>query len=614
MFKSATVLLLIFACAAQGAGFAFAADRSDAVSYLIKFKDGQSAGILANLGFDITRRFGFSDASEFSGIYTFSSTLSLNDLRSDLRGEYEYLQEQGQAKAADLTASVIPNDPGFTVNPLDIDKQWGLIKTGFDKAWEKTTGSKDVVVAVIDTGIDATHEDLQKINFVKGYNLLTRQEINGNTNSDDNGHGTLIAGVLGATVNNGVGVAGTNWDISIMPLKALDAQGKGEAAAVSEAIVWAADHGASIINLSLGGIGFGHDTVLANAISYAFNKGVIIVSAAGNDVAAVGKSLDIEPVYPICDDNNSNMIIGVAATDQNDLKASFSNFGKNCIDVSAPGKRILSTINYDPLTKHPAPNSYAYASGTSLAVPFVAGQAALLKSLYPLATNTQIRDRIISTADPIDNLNLSQCEGNSCRGMLGSGRINVEKSLQSIIVAPDIHEGDLVKAEDTGAYFRILGGQKRMVSPFVFNQKFLGASFKISNSAALNVFPEGPYEMPLDGTLVKLDSNPTVYYTANGMKFPVTYQVFVQRGLNFKDVNTVSFPEFNSWTTGNLLSPAEGTLVKTARNKTVYWVVDGSLHPITYNFYVERGLNIFPIMVMPDNDIASFSKGEAYIR
>src|SRR6185295_5783238 len=100
------------------------------------------------------------------------------------------------------------------------------------------------------------------------------------------------------------------------------------------------------------------------------------------------------PVFPICDDNDTNMIIGVAATDQNDLKAQFSNYGKNCIDVSAPGKRIISTINFDPLTKSAVSNAYAFASGTSLAAPFVSGEAALIKALFPQATNAQIRDRI----------------------------------------------------------------------------------------------------------------------------------------------------------------------------------------------------------------------------
>ncbi|MDQ3018351.1 MAG: S8 family serine peptidase, partial [bacterium] len=115
----------------------------------------------------------------------------------------------------------------------------------------------------------------------------------------------------------------------------------------------------------------------------------------------------------------------MTAADVNDLKPDFANYGKACVDVSAPGKRILSTINHDPATGGVSSDSYAYASGTSLAVPFVSAQAALLKSLYPFASNRQIRDRIISTADNIDMLNLSQCSGKSCVGFLGKGRINV---------------------------------------------------------------------------------------------------------------------------------------------------------------------------------------------
>ena len=161
----------------------------------------------------------------------------------------------------------------------------------------------------------------------------------------------MVTGVLGATANNGLGVVGTNWQISIMPVKALDSIGQGDAATLAQAIVWAADNGAQFINLSVGGVGFGHDTTLANAVSYAFNKNVVIVAAAGNDLKVTGESLDQNPVFPICDDNNYNMVIGVAATDQNDQKADFSNYGHNCIDVSAPGKRILSTISIDPELK-----------------------------------------------------------------------------------------------------------------------------------------------------------------------------------------------------------------------------------------------------------------------
>jgi hypothetical protein len=581
-----------------------------AESYVIKLLRPETVNQLKYFGNNITPRFSFSNASEFQNVYTFSSALPLETLQDQLQGKYVYLEPERQMQAQ----AAVTNDPGFTTNPDDVDKQWGLVKTGFPDAWSKTTGSKNVIVAVIDTGIDETHEDLQTINFVQGFNVLTRQLISPGTNSDDGGHGTLITGVLGATPNNGVGIVGTNWQISIMPIKVLDAAGKGEASAVSEAIVWAADHGADVINLSLSGIGFGHDTTLSNAISYAFKKDAVIVAAAGNDIAASGDNLDAVPVYPICDDNNANMIIGVAATDHNDLKASFSGYGKNCIDVSAPGKRILSTINHDPLTKNSAPNSYAYASGTSLAVPFVSGQAALLKALYPSATNTQIRDRIVSTTDQIDNLNLSQCDNLSCRGMLGSGRINVEKSLEAGTFITAIMEGDLVKSEDTSAIYHIVGGQKRIVSPFVYNQKYLGATVKSVGEPMLVSLPQGSYETPTDGTLVKLDQSPTVFYMNNGMKLPITAQIFSQRGLDFKNVNIVSYSELNSWPQGNFLPPTEGALVKTLGKKTVYWVVSGTFHPINSNFYWEKGLNIFPIMVISEKDLTSFAKGEAYIK
>jgi hypothetical protein len=252
--------------------------------------------------------------------------------------------------------------------------------------------------------------------------------------------------------------------------------------------------------------------------------------------------------------------------------------------------------------------------GTSIAVPFVVGQAALIKSLYPSATNIQIRDRIISTADPIDNLNLNQCGGSSCRGLIGTGRINVVNSLQNAI-SPLFNEGDLVKVVDSnGEIYEILGGQKRLVSPFVFNQRFFSTQIKSVISSQVTSYPDGPYVTPNDGTLVKFDQNPTVYIMQNGQKLPISYQVFKQRDLDFKNVNTLSYEELSSWVTGNFLPPADGTLIRSVKNQTVYWVVGQVLHPINYAFYVNRGLNIFPVMTVSDNDIASYPKGDAYIR
>ncbi|MCL5775022.1 MAG: S8 family serine peptidase [Patescibacteria group bacterium] len=589
---------------------AFAKTPVPVAEFIVKFKSAESAPLLAGLDAGYRLRFAGNQAEIFRNIYTFQCACQLSELKGGLAGRFEYLDQISLVKEQ----AVLVNDPGFTANSSDIDKQWGLLKSGYPETWSTVTGNISNVVAIVDTGVDATHEDLQSVNFVKGFNFISRQEISGKVNSDDNGHGTLVAGILGATPNNNLGIAGTNWRISIMPVKALDESGKGDAATISEAIVWAADNGAQFINLSIGGIGFAHDTVLANSISYAFGKGLVIVAAAGNDAATEGHSLDAEPVFPICDDNNQNMIIGVGAVDQNDVKPVFSNYGKNCLDIVAPGKRILSTINHDPITKKYAPNSYAYASGTSLAVPFVVGQAALLRAMYPSATNVQIRDKIITSADSVDDQNLSQCGGSSCRGLLGAGRINVPKSFMGTFSVDGFKEGDLVKVLNTTLVYQISGGKKRPVSPFVMNRRFPGALVKDVTVQQIETFPEGPYVTPDDGTLIKLSSQPAVYLLDTGQKMPVTYEVFKQRGYNFSAVNTVDFPEFNSWVTTSFLPPADGTIVRGYRGRTVYWTVAGVLHPMNWAFYQERGLSQFSVLRLPDKDIEKMSKGEAFIK
>ncbi len=612
--KTAALLLILFFVFGFNFPFVLKNSQAAAVSslngqYTVKLKSAADFASLLGLSGSIKRLFIGSSSPVFQNIYSFNSNFSLSDLKNSLSNKYEYLEPVGQTVAA----QVVVNDPGFTSDSQNIDKEWGIVKTGFNQAWEKTVGSRNNIVAVIDTGVDETHEDLKSINYVPGFNFISNQAIGIGSNSDDNGHGTLVAGVLGATANNGIGVVGTNWNISLMPIKALDSMGKGDANTIAQAIVWATDNGVQFINLSVGGVGFGHDTTLANAISYAFNKNVLLVAAAGNDTNTTGQSLDQNPIFPVCDDNNYNMIIGVVATDQNDLKADFSNYGRNCIDVTAPGKRILSTINFDPLTKKSSPNSYAYASGTSMAVPFVVGEAALIKAVYPTATNIQIRDRIISTAYPVDSANLSQCGGASCQGLLGAGRIDVLKSLQSVI-SQNFSEGDLVKATDLGVVYQILGGQKRLISSFVFNQRFSSTPLKYAVSTQLSGYPEGPYVTPNDNTLIKIDTEPDVYMVVSGQKMPITYQVFQERKYNFSNVNTLSFAEVASWPTGSFLPPLEGTLIKTYNNKTVYWVIGQALHAINFGFYMDRGLNIFPIMLAPDSDIKSFAAGEPYIK
>lgn len=615
--SAAASLLLIFSAWPISAQPVFGAAPAQPSSYIIKLNDDDASALNSvggNLIANLTPRFTFSTNPNLSNIFSFDSELPLEALRAHLAGRYVYLEPELQITT---DVAVVADDPGFTLDSTSVDRQWGLAKAKFPDAWTKTTGAKNIIVGIIDTGVDKTHSDLSRTPFSPGYDFLKNTDIPTNVNSDDNGHGTLVAGVIGATANNKTGIAGGAWQVRIMPLKALDTTGSGNSSDISEAIVWAADHGANIINMSLGGIGFAHDTTLANSISYAYNKDVVIVAAAGNDVATTGGNLDQEPVFPVCDDNGDNMIIGVAATDFNDRKAEFSNFGKSCIDVAAPGRRILSTINFDPVTHARTPNAYAYASGTSMAAPLVTAEAVLIRAQSPTATNRQIRDRIIATADNIDVNNLTRCNGGSCQGLLGAGRINVARALAEVILPPKVLEGDLVRLNNgasNGRLYYISGGKRHVVIPFVQRERFAGTAIKKVNEQDIAQFPEGAPAEPQDGTLIKSTTEATVYYMSKSFKQPVTAQVFAARQFSFSNVVVLAPDEVAGWLLGSFLPPPEGTLVKTQRNPTVYWVVGDTLHPINFGFYTARGLNIFPIVVVSDNDMKSFAKGEPYIR
>ncbi len=607
-FLAQAALMVLLATSVLVAKPVYAAQSSVELNYVVKLSSGDSA-LLENFATNIEQKFAFNKNDVFSNTYTFSSRLNAEEIKQRLVGKFNYIEVDRDLQT---DAKVTANDPAFTKSSSNKDKQWGLPKAEFLGGWDKTTGNRTVVVAVIDTGIDGTHRDLRKQSFVKGFDFIEDKEIPRGSNSDDNGHGTMVAGIIGAVSDNGIGITGGAWNVSLMPVKALNLRGSGSSSNISEAIVWATDNGASIINMSLGGIGFAHETTLSNAISYAFNKNVVILSAAGNDVAVNGGNINDNPVFPVCTDNGQNMIIGVTATDIDDKKPPFANYGKSCVDVSAPGRRILSTINIDPVSGESIPNAYAYGSGTSMAVPFVTAQAVLLKSHFPSLTNREIRDRIIATTDPIDDLNLTQCSGGSCKGFLGSGRINVEASLQDE-VKPYIVEGDVVQLKSTGQLFHINGAKRHLIVPFVKSQRFVSSPIKIVSETDVAKFPEGSYAEPLDGTLVKADSDPTVYYILKGLKFPVTGSVFKLRGFTYNSVNNIGASEVNSWVSGGLLAPPDGLLVRAKSNTTIYWVVDGVLHPINGGFYINRGLNIFPVIYVSDDDMRSFSKGDPYI-
>ncbi|KQY47503.1 hypothetical protein ASD18_09320 [Cellulomonas sp. Root137] len=244
------------------------------------------------------------------------------------------------------------------------------------RAWDVSRGT-GTVIAVLDTGIRASHEDLAGRVIVPGYNA-----IDGSSDvDDDQGHGTLVAGIAAARGNNGVGLAGAAWDASVLPVKVLDENGYGFDSDVAEGITWAADHGATVINMSLAG----PDTspAILAAMQYAVAKKVVVVAAAGNDGSSV-------PHYPAAYAAEVPGVLSVAATDDYGTRAGFSNWGDS-ISLAAPGVDVVGA-------SAALDTWYSLGTGTSMASPLVAGAAALLRQAKPGWTAAQVADALVASA------------------------------------------------------------------------------------------------------------------------------------------------------------------------------------------------------------------------
>ena len=275
--------------------------------------------------------------------------------------------------------------------------------------WEESKGRPEVVIAVIDSGLDLAHPDLKNKVLNSGRDFVN----NDFDASDDHGHGTMVAGIAAAETNNGEGVAGVAWLSKILPLKAMDSTGTGSTDKVAEAIRYAADNGAQVINLSLGTDQ--PSQTLREACKYASEKGAFIAAAAGNKGAAVH--------YPAAYDN---YVFAVAATDYNDARADFSSLGAE-VDAAAPGVRILAPY---PTALTPAGYlPYAYGDGTSFATAHVSGMAALVKSLKPGLSPSQVMNILRYSADDV---NAAAYQGKD--EFLGYGRVNLEKAIVPLLL------------------------------------------------------------------------------------------------------------------------------------------------------------------------------------
>lgn len=299
----------------------------------------------------------------------------------------------------------VPNDPYWNL-------QWGPAKIEADYAWNTTIGNSSVLVAVIDSGVDWDHPDLAANYVPLGYDW-----VNGDSDPmDDNGHGTHVAGIVAAMINNSVGVTGIS-QVKIMAEKGINQTGYGNADDLANAIVHAADQGADILTMSWGD--YSSSVLIQRAVKYAYRSGALLVAAAGNDATS-------QKMYPAA----YKEVIAVSATDQFDNPAWFTNYG-NWIELAAPGVSIFSTIWN---------NDYAYISGTSMATPHVSGVAALIWSIFPELTRDQIRSLLRETADDLGASGLDI--------YYGYGRINARRAVQTETVIHDIAINDVSPRKD----------------------------------------------------------------------------------------------------------------------------------------------------------------------
>jgi len=421
-------------------------------------------------------KFKFSNSSDLQKLINFYSSYS----------EIEYVEPNYI-----YTASLEPRDPYYT-------QQLHLTQIKAHQAWNITTGSPKITIAIIDSGVNIDHPDLKNniwINSDEIPNNGLDDDENGYTD-DYNGwdfitstnnprpqyttdysetaihHGTVVAGLAAAQGGNNEGIAGVTWSAQIMPLRVLDEQGTGDTNTVAQAIDYARNMGADIINLSF--VGSGRSLTLEKAIQNAYNAGILVIAAAGNEILS-GVNMDQTPEYPVCHDgpNGENWVIGVASVDNNNKLASFSNYGKSCVDLTAPGLRLTSTLYYD---ENSTEFNKAYGTGwtgTSVSAPQVSGAAALIKSLNSNLSVSQIRDLILNNATNIDNLNLNY------RNLLGQGLLNVYASLsKTLLEKPHVSVGPssilTSPGQNGGPHVRIFKKFTIQNQFFAFDEDFRG--------------------------------------------------------------------------------------------------------------------------------------------
>lgn len=506
-----------------------------------------------------------------------------------------------------------PNDPKFADGT-----QWSLNQIAdhdinAPEGWDYETGSTETVIAIIDSGVDTDHPDLNDNIWLNAGESGGGKESN-NIDDDNNGyiddyqgwdwvtsynnwpadndpnpepdginndgwygtddgveHGTHVAGIAAAETNNNTGIAGVCWNCKIMALRVLDDEGWGSYYDIAQAIEYATDNGADVINMSLGG---GYSNMLDEVIKDAYMNNVVVVAASGNSAEDLNDYL----ASPVGNDGDENRVIGVAGTNSSGSEYVGSNYGYNYVDVTAPGQSIYSTVYYNPAYGF---NNYYEGgwTGTSMATPHVAGLAGLVKSANPTWTAAQVRNRILNLTKNIE-ANIGDKAGK-----LGSGLINLERALNSNNgIYPD---GTIARRSGTNSYYILKNGQRRPINrDFRDKYHLVGPGYPdkhttISMTMILN-YPRGKEIRWLDGTLFKdYYHRNHIYILEDGKRRRFTSAHYPgQMGYDSHDM-ILTRSEFKKYAAGPNITNSSGnffsgTVIKVSGDGNYYKIYNGS--------------------------------------
>ncbi|MCX6811287.1 MAG: S8 family peptidase [Candidatus Berkelbacteria bacterium] len=540
----------------------------------------------------------------------------------------EYAEPDYQVK---LTLE--PNDPYYGSSGSwgqGYPDLWGIKKIQSASAWDLSTGSRNVVVAVIDTGVDYTNPELVQNIWVNSDEIAGNgfdDDHNGYIDDyygydfynydgdpmDDHAHGTHCSGTIGALGNNNIGVVGVNWQVKIMAAKFLSSGGSGYTSDAVSAIHYAVDNGANVLSNSWGGGGF--DQSLQDAINYAYAHNVSFIAAAGNSNA------NATNFYP-CSYNN---VVCIAATDYQDQKASFSNYG-NTVDLSAPGVDILSLkSSHATYSCTTVGGNYCRMSGTSMATPHVAGLAALVLAYRPGSSPDTVFDYMRNGADDL---------GSSGKDIyFGYGRINSYRTLTGAPPPPSPSpssstspssspsacghvDGTIVKTDNKTAIYLIESCKKRHIpSPEVFSSWFNWGDVVIISSGEMNSYTTGSDLTFQSGSLIRASDQPEVYVIVGAIRRHIASpSVFEGLGYKWSNIVITNSAEILKYSSAENLtkigSHPDGSVIKSISASEVYLIDGGKKRHLSNPEVFTSRYRWEEILMVTPSEVAGYPIGD----